>query len=163
MSSSEMQQRDQPNPPPSWQWKSTVLSSREGQQEQFMQENQGLGSASVTTAQFLQGRRMIQSGGVTPAYGSREHQGTVSIVVSTRTRLDRGQRQPPPWMEKYEFAGEAAARARAGDRWRSRCSLRLRPASLNDASFRLHKTVHQGPSWGVAAVGRLCLRQPLLH
>ena len=106
-------ERDQPNPPPSWQWKSTVLSSREGQQEQFMQENQGLGSASVTTAQFLQ-TRMIQSGGVTPAYGSREHQGTVSIVVSTKIRLDERSRAAPSLDEKYEFAREAAARARAG-------------------------------------------------
>ena len=66
-------------------------SSREGLQEQLMQENQGLGSASVTAAQFLQ-TRMIQSGGVTPAYGSREHQGTVSIAVSTKIRLDERSR-----------------------------------------------------------------------
>src|SRR6266852_45487 len=89
-------ERGQRNRPQSWQWQSTVLSSlqtlfhflrlysalpqdhlrvfssssREGLEEQFMQENKGLGSASVTAAQFLQ-TRMIQSRGVTSAYGSR--------------------------------------------------------------------------------------------
>lgn len=110
-------ERDLRNRPPSWQWKSTVLSSlqtlfqflrlfsalpqdhlrvfssssREGLEEQFMQENKGLGSASVTAAQFLQ-TRMIQSRGVTSACGSREHQGTASNAVSTRTRMDESSR-----------------------------------------------------------------------
>ena len=99
--------------PVTWQWKSTVLSSlqslfqvlrlygplpqehlrvfsspsREGLEEQLRQENSGLGSASATAAQFLQ-QRLIQSGGVTSACGAREHEGTTSIAVSTRTRLD---------------------------------------------------------------------------
>ena len=77
-------ERDQPNPPPSWQWKSTVLSSlqtlfhflrlysalpqdhlrvfssssREEIDEQLVRENNGLGSDSVTAAQFLQERML---------------------------------------------------------------------------------------------------------
>lgn len=110
-------ERDQRNRPPSWQWKTTVLSSlqtlfqwlrlysalpqdhlrvfssssREDLEEQFIQENKGLGSASVTAAQFLQ-TRMIQSRGVTSVCGSRKHQGTASITVSTETRLDESSR-----------------------------------------------------------------------
>src|SRR5215467_6644040 len=79
-------QRDQLDRPPSWQWHSTVLSSlqtlfqvlrlysalpqdhlrvfssseRASLEEQLMQENKGLGSHSVTAAQFLQ-ERMIRS------------------------------------------------------------------------------------------------------
>ena len=77
-------QEDQLNRPPSWQWKSTVLSSlqalfqflrlygalpqdhlrvfssssRESLQEQLAQENKGLNSHSVTAAQFLQERNI---------------------------------------------------------------------------------------------------------
>ena len=105
--------RDQLDRPSTWQWKSTALSSlqslfqvlrlygalpqehlrvfsspsREGLEEQFRQENSGLGSASLTAAQFLQ-QRMIQSSGVTSACGARGHEGTTPIAVSTRTRLD---------------------------------------------------------------------------
>jgi hypothetical protein len=79
-------QGDQLDRPPSWQWQSTVLSSlqtlfqflrlysalpqdhlrvfssseRASLEEQLMQENKGLGSHSVTAAQFLQ-ERMIRS------------------------------------------------------------------------------------------------------
>ena len=79
-------QGDQLDRPPSWQWHSTVLSSletlfqflrlysalpqdhlrvfssssRESLEEQLVQENKGLGSHSVTAAQFLQ-ERMIRS------------------------------------------------------------------------------------------------------
>src|SRR5215471_15190016 len=79
-------QGDQLDRPPSWPWKSTVLSSlqtlfqflrlysalpqdhlrvfsscsRESLEEQLMQENKGLGSHSVTAAQVLQ-KRMIRS------------------------------------------------------------------------------------------------------
>ena len=107
------QGRGQLDRPSTWQWKSTALSSlqslfqvlrlysalrqehlrvfssssREGLEEQLRQENRGLDSASVTAAQFLQ-QRMIQSRGVTSACGSRGHEGTTSIAVSTRTRLD---------------------------------------------------------------------------
>jgi hypothetical protein len=105
--------RDQLDQPSTWRWKSTALSSlqslfqvlrlygalsqehlrvfsspsREGLQEQLRQENSGLGSSSLTAAQFLQ-QRMIQSSGVTSACGARGHEGTTAIAVSTRTRLD---------------------------------------------------------------------------
>jgi hypothetical protein len=74
---------EQPDRPLSWQWKSTVLSSlqalfqwlrlysalpqdhlrvfsssREDLKEQLAQENQGLGSPSITAAQFLRERRI---------------------------------------------------------------------------------------------------------
>lgn len=107
-------QRDQP---PGWQWKSTPLSSlqslfmvlrlyrtlpqerlrvfssptREGLQEQLVQENSGCGSASVTAAHFLQ-QRLIRSTGVTSAPGLQEHEGMAPIAVSNRTRL--GERAP---------------------------------------------------------------------
>jgi hypothetical protein len=93
--------RDPLDQPSTWQWKSSVLSSlqslfqvlrlygalpqehlrvfsspsREGLEEQLVQENSGVGSASVTAAQFLH-QRLIQANGVT------------SIAVSTSTRLD---------------------------------------------------------------------------
>jgi len=105
--------RDHFDGPAIWQWKSTALSSLqslfqvlrlygalpqerlrvfsshtpEGLEEQLRQENSGLGSSSATAAHFLQ-QRLIQSGGVTSACGVREHEGTTSIAVSTRTRLD---------------------------------------------------------------------------
>ena len=79
----------QVHPLPSWQWKSTLLSSLqtlfqllrlysalpqdrlrvfsssscEDLDEQLLQENQGLGSPSVTAAQFLQERRIRSSEG----------------------------------------------------------------------------------------------------
>ena len=105
--------RDLLDRPSTWQWKSTVLSSlqslfqvlrlygalpqehlrvfsspsREGLEEQLVQENSGVGSASVTAAQFLQ-QRLIRSKGVTSACEARGHVGTTSIAVSTGTRLD---------------------------------------------------------------------------
>ena len=95
-----------------WQWKSTVLSSldavlqwlrlyralphdrlrvfssssREGLKEQFLQENQELGSTSVTAAQFLQ-ERMISSPKVTRATPEPEggaYQQMASIAVVTQ-------------------------------------------------------------------------------
>jgi hypothetical protein len=62
-------------------------SSREGLEEQLRQENSGDGSASVTAARFLQ-QHMLHSNGVTPAGGARGHETTVSIAVSTTTRLN---------------------------------------------------------------------------
>jgi len=105
--------RDQLDRPPTWQWKSTALSSlqslfqvlrlygalpqehlrvfscpsREGLEEQLRQENSGRGSFSVTAAHFLQ-QRMIHSIGGMSAGGAWGHEGTTSIAVSTRTRLD---------------------------------------------------------------------------
>ena len=82
-------QGDQLDRPPSWQWQSTVLSSletlfqflrlysalpqdhlrvfsscsRESLEERLLQENKGLGSHSVTAAQFLQERRILSPQG----------------------------------------------------------------------------------------------------
>lgn len=90
-------QGDQLDRPPSWQWKSTALSSlstlfqflrlfgavrldhlrvfssssREGLQEQLEQENQGRGSPSVTAAHFLQQRR-VHAASVTRETPARE-------------------------------------------------------------------------------------------
>ena len=105
--------RDQLDQPSNWQWKSTALSSlqslfqvlrlysplpqerlrvfsspsREGLQGQLVQENSGCGSASATAAYFLQ-QRLLHSTGVMSACGSQGHEGTTSIAVPTRTRLN---------------------------------------------------------------------------
>lgn len=97
--------------PPTWRWISTVLtslealfwflrlyrglsqdhlrvfssSSREDLEEQLVQENKGLGSNSVTAAQFQQ-ERLIRSPEVVrgaSACAGREDQVTLSIGVST--------------------------------------------------------------------------------
>jgi hypothetical protein len=109
----------QVEPTPHWQWKSTVLSSLntlfqflrlyqalpqnhlrvfsssslEGLNEQFVQENKGLGSNSVTAAQFLQERMLYstQVTGDTPErreQGVRENQGRAYIAVTTNTWLN---------------------------------------------------------------------------
>jgi hypothetical protein len=96
---------------PTWQWKSTVLSSldalfhwlrlyralpldrlrvfssssHEELNEQLTQENQGLESSSVTAARFLQERR-ISSREVTwgaSVCGTRENERTSSLTVAT--------------------------------------------------------------------------------
>jgi len=111
------QGRDHLDWPATWQWKSTVLSSlaslfqvlrlygalpqehlrvfsfpsREDLEEQLREENSGLGSSSVTAAQFLQ-QRLIHSRGVTSACGSEGHEGTTAIAISTRARLDESGR-----------------------------------------------------------------------
>src|SRR5215467_9161454 len=90
-------EEDQLDRPPSWQWQSTVLSSlqalfqflrrysalpqdhlrvfssssRESLEEQLRQENKGLGSHSVTAAQFLQ-ELMIRSPEVSPGTPERD-------------------------------------------------------------------------------------------
>ncbi len=113
-------ERDLRNRPPSWQWKSTVLSSlqtlfhflrlfsalpqdhlrvfssssREGLEEQFMQENKGLGSASVTAAQFLQ-ERMIHAPEVAWGMSERQiatYQERAPISVTTRPLLNESGR-----------------------------------------------------------------------
>jgi hypothetical protein len=92
--------------PPSWQWKSTVLSSldrlrvfssssREGLQEQPAQENQGLLSPSVTAAHFLQERR-IPSPKVrwaTPASQGGADQQRASIAVATHPLVNESSRE----------------------------------------------------------------------
>jgi len=109
----------QVEPSPRWLWKSTMLSSldtlfqflrlyqalpqdhvrvfssssQEGLKEQFMQENKGLGSNSVTAAQFLQ-ERMLRSTHVTEnmserkEQGIRENQMRASNAVTTNTWLN---------------------------------------------------------------------------
>jgi len=109
----------QVEPSPLRQWKSTMLSSldtlfqflrlyqalpqdhvrvfssssQEGLKEQFVQENKGLGSHSVTAAQFLQERmlRSPQVTGETPEHrepGVRENQGREPIAVATNACLN---------------------------------------------------------------------------
>jgi hypothetical protein len=99
----------QVDPSPLWQWKSSLLSSLdavfqwlrlyrahpydrlrvfssrscEGVNEQFVRVNQGLGSTSVTAAQFLQ-ERMIASpegGQGASAHGTRGNDQTTSIAI----------------------------------------------------------------------------------
>ncbi len=109
----------QVEPSPLWQWKSTMLSSldtlfqflrlyralpqdhvrvfsstsQEGLKEQFVQENNGLVSNSVTAAQFLQ-ERMLRSTHVTEdmserkEQGMRENQMRASIAVTNNTWLN---------------------------------------------------------------------------
>ena len=113
-------EREQLDRPPSWRWKSTVLSSlqtvfqflrlyralpqdhlrvfssssREDLEEQLAQENQGLGSTSATAAQFLH-ERMIRSPevtGGTPEHGARGHQETASLAVSIKNWLNESAR-----------------------------------------------------------------------
>ena len=106
-----------PGSSPTWQWKSTVLSSlqslfqvlrlygalpqehlrlfscpsREGLEEQLRQENSGRGSSSVTAAHFLQ-ERLIHSSGVTSAGGARGHEGTTSVAVVSELALGESRR-----------------------------------------------------------------------
>lgn len=108
----------QVNPSPPWQWKSTVLSSldalfqwfrlyhalpqnhlrvfsspsREGIDEQFVRENKGLGSNSVTAAHFLHERRIRSQEVGGRASEGREHgrRGAASIAVATNPSLNEG-------------------------------------------------------------------------
>jgi hypothetical protein len=99
---------------PNWQWKSTSLSSlqtlfqflrlyralphdrlrvfssssRKEMDEQLVRENQGLGSPSVTAAQFLQ-ERMIRSSEGTWGTADRGAEGCQE-TASTKTRLNEG-------------------------------------------------------------------------
>ena len=103
-----------------WQWKSTPLSSlhalvqwlhsyrafphdrlrifssslREAMHEQLVQENQGLGSNSVTANQFLHERRLRSSkvSGRTAELARQEHQQMASIAVSTEAQLSENSR-----------------------------------------------------------------------
>ena len=101
-----------------WQWKSTMLSSlsallqflrlygalphdrlrvfssssREDLEEQIVQENKGLGSNSVTAAQFLQERmiRFSEPACETPECVSEANQQRVAIAVATPPSSSRG-------------------------------------------------------------------------
>jgi hypothetical protein len=115
------QQTDQLDRPPAWQWKSTVFSSletlfqflrlsgalrldhlrvfssssRQGLEEQLVQENQGLGSPSVTAAHFLQERR-IHAPEVTRGMPAREgaaDQQMASITVATLPSMNESSRE----------------------------------------------------------------------
>ena len=110
----------QVDPLPLWQWKSTALSSLdalfqflrlyralpqdrlrvfscssyEEMNKQLLRENQGLGSTSVTAAQFLQ-ERMICSPEVTWGASVRGTQGnerTASFAVATKPSLNESSR-----------------------------------------------------------------------
>ena len=158
-------ERDQRDRSPSWQWQSTVLnslqtvfqflrlyraqqdhlrvfssSSREGLEEQFVQENQGLGSTSVTAAQFLQ-QRMIRSPGVTratSARGAQEHQERALIAVSTKTRWDEISR-----------AAYAVDEGGMSSLERRRLELELGPGGDHDVpySFALPASLPQVLTW----------------
>jgi hypothetical protein len=157
---------DQLDRPPSWQWKSTLLSSlqtlfqflrlygalpqdhlrvfssssRESLEEQLMQENQGLGSHSVTAAQFLQ-QRMIRSPQVIRGMserGARGHQETASIAVSTKTRWDESSRAAHALDERSMSSLE-----------RRRLELELGPGGDHDIpySFALPASLPQVLGW----------------
>jgi hypothetical protein len=106
------------NPSPLWQWKSTVLSSLdalfqwlrryhalpqehlrvfsapscEGIDEQFVREKKGLGSHSITAAQFLQERRIqIQERGERVREGREDgRRGAASLAVATNPSVHEG-------------------------------------------------------------------------
>jgi hypothetical protein len=113
---------------PHWQWKSTPLSSldalfqwlrlyralpqdhlrvfscssREEMNEQLVRANQGLESASVTAAQFLQ-ERMISSPEVAwgaTAYGTRGNERATSIAVITELLPGESSKQAQPMDER---------------------------------------------------------------
>ena len=106
----------QVDPSPTWQWKSTALSSRnlvlqwlqvyrafpqerlrifssssrEALHEQLVRENQGLESTSVPAIQFLQARGITPRGAVREACagGSPAHERTTSIPAETSPSPD---------------------------------------------------------------------------
>jgi len=115
---------------PTWQWKSTTLSSldpviqflrrfrnlpqdhlrvfssssREEMSEQLVRENTGLGSHSVTAAQFMQ-ERMIGS-----------HQGT-SVAVATRPSLNESSKGTGARDKRESSSPERRQVAVGGDFW----------------------------------------------
>lgn len=118
------------NPSPRWQWKSTVLSSldalfrwlrlyhalpldhlrvfsapsREEIEEQFVRENKGLGSNSVTAARFLQERRIqVQEEEVRAPEGRGDgRRGAVSLAVATNPWLPSGNQGAHALSEREE-------------------------------------------------------------
>jgi hypothetical protein len=158
-------ERDQRARPPSWQWQSTVLSSlqtvfqflrlyrarqdhlrvfssssRKDLEEQFVQENQGLGSSSVTAAQFLQ-QRMMRSPEVrwaTSERGAQGHQERASIAVSTKA-----------WWDESSKAAHALAEGDISSLERRRLELELGPGGDHDVaySFALPVSLPQVLAW----------------
>jgi hypothetical protein len=146
-------QGDQLDRPPSWQWKSTVLSSlstlfqflrlygalrhdhqrvfsspsREDLQEHLMQENLGLGSPSVTAAHFLQ-ERLIHSSEVTrgtPACEGGADQQMTSIAVTTQPAVNESSRG----INGLRGCGMSALESR-------RLELELGPGGDHDVPYR---------------------------
>ena len=120
----------QVDPSPTWKWRSTVLSTpytlleflrlyralpqdrlrvftsptREGLDEQLVQENNGGGSQSVTAAQFLQ-ERMIGSREVTwrgSECGTRGNQETASTSAAIKPSLNESSTGAQPLYEGSE-------------------------------------------------------------
>jgi hypothetical protein len=107
--------------PPNWQWTSTVLSSlqtlfqfvrrsgvlqhdhlrvfssssRQGLEEQLMQENLGLASLSDTVAHFLQERLILSPGEIwgTPASEGGAYQQMASIAVAIQPAVNESSRE----------------------------------------------------------------------
>ena len=138
---------------PTWQWKSTVLSSldtlfrflrlygalpqecllvfssssREGLEEQLVQENTGLGSPSVTAAHFLQ-ERLIHSPEVTRGTPEREggaYQQMTSIAVATQPSVNERSREGSSLVGR----GMSALESR-------RLALELGPGGDHDVPYR---------------------------
>jgi hypothetical protein len=117
-------------PSPLWQWKSTVLGSldalfqwlrlyhalpqdhllvfsapsREGIEEQFVRENKGFGSNSVTAAQFLQERkiRVPEEGERAPAGREDGRRRAASLAVATHPSLPSGIQRAHALSEREE-------------------------------------------------------------
>ena len=127
----------QAHPSPSWQWKSTVLSSLaalfqflrlyqalpqdrlrvfssssfEDLDEQLVRENQGLGSSSVTATHFLQARGITPRGAVREAgaSGAQAHERRTSIPAET------GGKPSESCMSPLEQRREELERGAGGD------------------------------------------------
>jgi hypothetical protein len=122
----------QVDPSPTWQWKSTALSSlnlvlqwlqfyrafpqerlrifssssREALHEQLVRENQGLASTSVPATQFLQARGITPRGAVGEACagGARAHEHTAFIPAKTSPTPDgRGVSELDKRREELEY------------------------------------------------------------
>jgi hypothetical protein len=136
----------QVDPSSLWQWKSSSLSSlgvlfqwlrlyralphnrlrifscssREEMNEQIVRQNKGLGSASVTAAQFLQ-ERMIGSpevGREASAHDTRGNEQTISIAVVTEPSLGQSSGGTQT-LDERGFSALEKRRVRMWDQWRS--------------------------------------------
>lgn len=143
---------------PTWQWKSTVLgslqtvlqflrlyralpqdrlrvfssSSRESLEEQLMQENKGLGSHSVTAAQFFQ-ERMIGSPEGTRATPAREegaeHRWQPSLMGAIAARNH-------PSVQENGTAGNGLGATGTSALERRRLELERGPGGDHDVPYR---------------------------
>lgn len=149
---------------PTWRWKSTVLSSldtlfrflrlyralpqqsllvcssssREGLQEQLMQENQGCGSAAVTAAHFLSERMIFPP---TQVWRISEREGGTSLGMVSMAVLSQ-----EPCNERGR--GGSAVESRSALE-RRREELELGPGGDHDAPYRLvlPPSMPQGLAW----------------